>query len=123
MWPPHSVNTWPTPACARTRATRSPPLSSAMARTSPEFLPLHGFAVESLRHQDIPDPVDRLPPTGDVGHEAIDRGRQPVHRRRGGFGDDGMIREARVTSRERAELRVVGEPAAVAGPVHDARRS
>src|SRR5438105_4517766 len=29
MWPPHSVKTWPTPACLRTRATSSPPVTSA----------------------------------------------------------------------------------------------
>src|SRR6267142_1453245 len=29
MWPPHSVNTWPTPACCRTRATSWPPVRSA----------------------------------------------------------------------------------------------
>src|SRR5262245_46826404 len=33
MWPPQSVNTWPTPACLRTRATSSPPVSSATALT------------------------------------------------------------------------------------------
>src|SRR5437667_222976 len=29
MWPPHSVNTWSTPACFRTRATSWPPVRSA----------------------------------------------------------------------------------------------
>src|SRR6266446_2225638 len=117
MWPPHSVNTWPTPACARTRATRSPPLSSAMASTSPEFLPLHGFAIESLRHQHVPDAVDRLAAAGHVGDEAVDARRQPVHCARRRFSDNGIIREARVAAREGAELRVVGEPATVAPPV------
>src|SRR5919109_4473297 len=28
MWPPHSVKTWPTPACLGTRATSRPPVSS-----------------------------------------------------------------------------------------------
>src|SRR6266850_4651952 len=31
MWPPHSVKTWPTPACFRVRATSCPPVRSAMA--------------------------------------------------------------------------------------------
>src|SRR5207249_2950251 len=82
MWPPHSVNTWLTPACARTRATRSPPVSSAMASPSPEFLPLHGLAIEALRHQRVADAVDRLASAGDVErttripprvHEATER--------------------------------------------------
>src|SRR5207247_4890546 len=104
MWPPHSVNTWLTPACARTRATRSPPLSSAMASPSPEFLPLHGLAIEALRHQRVADAVDRLASAGDVGHEALHARRQPVDRRRRRFRDDRMIREARVAARERAKL-------------------
>src|SRR5690349_540312 len=29
MWPPHSVKTWPTPACFSTRATSRPPVRSA----------------------------------------------------------------------------------------------
>src|SRR2546425_7678686 len=29
MWPPQSVNTWPTPACLSTRATSWPPVRSA----------------------------------------------------------------------------------------------
>src|SRR5919201_5663523 len=29
MWPPHSLKTWPTPACLSTRATSRPPVSSA----------------------------------------------------------------------------------------------
>src|SRR5215469_15528498 len=32
MWPPHSVKTWPTPACLRTRATSWPPVRSATER-------------------------------------------------------------------------------------------
>src|SRR5215468_3135399 len=32
MWPPQSVNTWPTPACLRTRATSWPPVRSATER-------------------------------------------------------------------------------------------
>src|SRR5262252_10676169 len=123
MWPPHSVNTWLTPACATTRATRSPPLSSAMAPTSPEFLPLHGLAIEPLRREHVPDAVDRLASPGDIGHESIHARRQPVHHHRHRLGDDGMIREARVTTREGPELRVVDEPAAVARPVNERRRS
>src|SRR5438094_7787339 len=123
MWPPHSVNTWLTPACARTRATRSPPLSSAMASPSPEFLPLHGLAIEALRHQRVADAVDRLAPAGDVGHEALHARRQPVDRRRRRFRDDRMIREARVAARERAKLFVVDEPAGVTRPVRERRRS
>src|SRR5881397_3890512 len=121
MWPPHSVNTWLTPACARTRATRSPPLSSGMSPTSPEFLPLHGLTIEALRHERVPDAIDRLASAGDVGHQAFHARRQPVHHRRRGFGDDGMIREARVTTREGPELGVVDEPAAVACPVDERR--
>src|SRR5688500_8608823 len=30
MWPPHRVNTCPTPACFSTRATSSPPVKSAI---------------------------------------------------------------------------------------------
>src|SRR5262249_44965781 len=123
MWPPQSVNTWLTPACAMTRATRSPPLSSAMASPSPEFLPLHGLAIEALRHQHVTDAVDRLASASDVGHEALHARRQPVDRRRRRFRDDRMIREARVTARERANLFVVDEPAEVARPVHQRRRS
>src|SRR5215467_5505310 len=123
MWPPHSVNTWLTPACARTRATRSPPLSSAMASTSPEFLPLHGLAIEPLGREHVPDSVDRLAAPGDIRHESIHARRQPVDHRRQGVGDDGMIREAWVTTREGSELRVVDEPAAVARPVDERRRS
>src|SRR5215472_12033860 len=34
MWPPHKVNTWPTPACFRVRATSCPPVRSAMSSGS-----------------------------------------------------------------------------------------
>src|SRR5712692_9643226 len=50
MCPPQSVNTWPTPACSRTRATRSPPLRSAM---SPRSLPARGEHRE--RRDDVLD--------------------------------------------------------------------
>src|SRR6058998_3068058 len=101
MWPPHSVNTWLTPACARTRATRSPPLSSAMASPSPEFLPLHGLAIEALRHQRVADAVDRLASAGDVGHEALHARRHPVVAESAATAVDRLIREARVAARER----------------------
>src|SRR5215510_1624380 len=35
MCPPHSVNTWPTPACFRVLATSCPPVRSAMAPSGP----------------------------------------------------------------------------------------
>src|SRR5690349_8343484 len=63
MWPPQSVKTWPTPACLRTRATSSPPVSSATRSLDP--------GAELLQP---PQLVEQAPLLGDlaVGH-AVDR--------------------------------------------------
>src|SRR5437867_3674165 len=209
MWPPQSVNTWPTPAPLSVRATSSPPViqsegaapseppplssrqpprftdsprlrlrlalrprdgpaarttrstdsprgarrraSAAAARLarpdpptrpspatacgphcrSPEFLPFDGLAVEALGDEDVADAMDhRLAPAdvgdepGDVGDQTRDRlgeaarsvprgARSARHRR--------MVREAGVPPRQRAERRVVCEPARVARPVGERR--
>src|SRR3989454_10012941 len=42
MWPPQSVNTWPTPACFSTRATSRPPVRSATRQ------PRHHLGSEAL---------------------------------------------------------------------------
>src|SRR2546427_10686891 len=42
MWPPQSVNTWPTPACFSTRATSRPPVRSATRQ------PRHHLGREAL---------------------------------------------------------------------------
>src|SRR5438552_16378842 len=63
MWPPHSVKTWPTPACLSTRATSSPPLRSATR-------PLHGGA-ELLQPSQL---VEEAPLLGHLAaRHAIDR--------------------------------------------------
>src|SRR3990172_9502687 len=85
MWPPHSVNTWPTPASLSTRATSSPPVSSAMSKisasreVSPEFLPLHGLPVEPLGHEQVADAVDHPLAATHVRDEPRDLGGDPLH--------------------------------------------
>src|SRR6185295_11005215 len=79
MWPPQSVNTWPTPARARTRATSSPPLSSATRRAA------HARA-ELLQPAQL---VQETPLLGDLAaRHAIDRdlghGDRPARRRQAG---------------------------------------
>src|SRR5438552_6739868 len=113
MWPPHSVNTCPTPACLSTRATSSPPVSSAI-----ELLPLDRFAIEAARHQSLARRLDRDASAGDVGDEALLAG----DRLREGVADDRTIAEAGPAPRERLEVVVVDEPARVAHPVEQRRR-
>src|SRR5919198_3610961 len=127
MWPPQSVNTWLTPASLSVRATSSPPV----IRVLPELLPLDRLAVEALGDEDVADAVDhRLAAAhvgdepGDVGDEVPDglgEAARSVPRRARRGGHHGMVREARIPPRERAELRVVREPARVARPVDERR--
>src|SRR5262249_25208466 len=55
MWPPHSVKTWPTPACLRTRATSCPPVRSAtehgddLGGEALDLLPLGGGGADRIQ--------------------------------------------------------------------------
>src|SRR5690242_13660686 len=63
MWPPHSVKTWPTPACLRTRATSSPPVASATPRLD--------AGAQLLQPSQL---VEQAPLLGDLAsRDAIDR--------------------------------------------------
>src|SRR5229473_5661274 len=138
MCPPHSVKTWPTPACLSVRATRCPPFSSAMrllpelAKVLPEFLPLDALAVHALLDESVPHGVDRVAAPAHVDHEPVHAVDEPVHDGRclarlaapAGlrFPHRRHVREARIAPRQRAELGVVEEPRRIAPPVDEARR-
>src|SRR5438045_2349522 len=102
MWPPQSVKTWPTPARARTRATSSPPLSSATRRAA------HARA-ELLQTAQL---VEQTPLLGDLAaRHAIDRdlghGDLPARRRQAG--------QSAELAEMRAGRRVAGDDQATLG--------
>src|SRR5712691_13463735 len=116
MCPPHSVKTWPTPACLSVRATRCPPFSSAMAAPSalPEFLPLDALAVHAFLDEGVAHGVDRVPAPADVDHEPVHAVDELVHDgsslarlaapARLRFTHGRKIGKARIPPRQRAKL-------------------
>src|SRR2546428_67211 len=98
---------------------------------SPEFLPLDGLAVEALGDEDVADAMDhRLAPAdvgdepGDVGDQTRDRlgeATRSVPRGARSARHHRMVREAGVPPGQRAERRVVCEPARVARPLGERR--
>src|SRR5437773_2529545 len=109
MWPPQSVNTWPTPASRRTRATSPPPVRSAM--DSPELLPLDALAIEAFRHEHGAYAGDQVPAARDIGDEVTGVGDDCLDGRRQAarsLRHDRMIGEIRPRARERDEVGVVG---------------
>src|SRR5262245_61239709 len=65
MCPPQSANTWPTPACLRTRATSSPPVRSATARAPLRRDVELTQAVQLVEHAPLLDDASRA--------DAVDR--------------------------------------------------
>src|SRR5438132_5298432 len=106
-----------------------PPLGSHCL--SPEFLPFDGFAVEAPGDEDVADLVDHRLAARDIADEPHDVGDQgpdclgeaarPVPCRAPCPRHHRMVDEAGIPPRERAELRVVREPARVARPVGEGR--
>src|SRR5689334_7146703 len=74
MWPPQSVNTWPTPAWRRVRATRCPPFRSTLASARGQVHDLQLQAVGILEEHRVVAravlgelarrPVERVEPAG-----------------------------------------------------------
>src|SRR5947208_9371279 len=103
------------------------PDSSAL----PEFLPLHGLAVEPFGEEHVADPMDHRLAAADVSDASRDVGNQTVDRRgeaaravRGTVTrarHRRMVREAGIPPHERPELGVVHEPVRVARPVGERR--
>src|SRR2546427_4072519 len=124
------------PAARTTTSTDSPRPAGPQPRCgshghSPEFLPLDGLAVEALGDEDVADAMDhRLAPAdvgdepGDVGDQTRDRlgeAARSVPRGARSARHHRMVREAGVPPGQRAERRVVCEPARVARPVGERR--
>src|SRR5690242_8147675 len=86
MWPPHSVNTWRTPACASTRATRRPPLRSATPQPRHHLggEPLHLLVLLRGRADRVEDDV-----VAAGGAEALQR----LHALLGSADDPVLVRE------------------------------
>src|SRR5437867_1942820 len=114
---------------ARVAEPPRPPLGSHCH--SPEFLPFDGFAVEAPGDEDVADLVDhRLAPrdigdepgdVGDQGPDCLGEAARPVPFRAPGARHHRMVDEAGIPACERAELRVVREPARVTRPVGEGR--
>src|SRR2546425_654551 len=62
MWPPQSVNTWPTPAPLSVRATSSPPVIQSEGRAPSE--PPRLSSRQPPRFTDSPRPAGPQPPDG-----------------------------------------------------------
>src|SRR2546425_605266 len=62
MWPPQSVNTWPTPAPLSVRATSSPPVIQSEGRAPSE--PPRLSSPQPPRFTDSPPPAGPPPPPG-----------------------------------------------------------
>src|SRR6266545_1829516 len=138
MCPPHSVKTWPTPACLSVRATRCPPVSSAIGLRPalallPELLPLDALAVHAFLHEGVANGIDRVAAAAGVNDQPVHAVNEPVHHGVGfarvaapaglRLAHRRQIREARITPREGAELSVVEQPGGIADPVDEAGRA
>src|SRR5439155_504843 len=137
-----SVTSWPRAArrSAYVRIARTPPTilrwgqrkvifrrpgTPARAR-SPELLPLDRLAGKAPGDEHVADPVDHRLAARDVGDEAghvldapaddLGEAARAVRPRSRRARHHGMVREPGIAARQRAELRVVREPARVAPP-------
>src|SRR3970040_1882224 len=105
MCPPQSVKMWPTPACLSVRATRRPPVRSAIRPpdSPPELLPLDALPIHALLDEGVADGVDRVAAATDIHHELVHAVDEPVH---DGLGLAHLAAPAR---RRLAHRRPVGE--------------
>src|SRR5438128_6186556 len=129
MCPPQSVKMCHTPACLSVRATRYPPIRSAMdllRAPLPELLPLDALAVHAFLDEGIAHGVDGVAASAGIDdeavhavHEAIDhlgglaRLAAPAARRLAHRGDIG---ETGVAARQRAKLGVIEQPRGITRP-------
>src|SRR3972149_4375874 len=130
MWPPQSVKTCPNPACFRVRATRCPPVRSAIRDPPlPELFPPDALPVHPLPDQHLPHLLDRRLTAADVDEQAIHAVDEPLHRlmrlahlpapacRR--LAHRGAVGEGRAAPGQRAETGLVDEPAGNRRPEDD----
>src|SRR6266540_4675979 len=142
MWPPQSVKICLTPASLSVRATRCPPVRSAMSlggglnlsrspvtragKRSPELLPSDAFPVHTLLDQHVPHPVDGLAAAADIDRQPVHAVDQALHQlrdlaplaapagRRRACGR--KVGKGGVAADERSELGIVDEPRRVSPP-------
>src|SRR6266508_1740876 len=144
MWPPQSVKICLTPASLSVRATRCPPVRSAMllggglnlsrspatwyraGTRSPELLPPDALPVHPLLDQHVPHPVDGLAAAADIDHQPVHAMDQALHQlrdlaplsapagRRRACGRE--VGKGGVAAGERPELGIVDEPRRVSPP-------
>src|SRR5512142_1881051 len=75
MWPPHRVNTCPTPACRSVRATRCPPFRSATLVAGPAR-DVHDLELQPVRALEE-DRVVAGPVLRELARRSVER-REPV---------------------------------------------
>src|SRR6266542_2225813 len=144
MWPPQSVKICLTPASLSVRATRCPPVRSAMllggglnlsrspvmwyraGKRSPELLPPDALPVHTLLDQHVPHPVDGLAAAADIDHQPVNAMDQALHQLRDlaplaapagrGRACGREVGKGGVAAGERSELGIVDGPRRVSPP-------